>query len=93
MSRSLHAVEVGNQSVAEIRLDIPPPSAEKPPAPHAAPVPRVLPSIRFATPMEAEIRAFADLYSQHFGVSLEPAEAAFVAAKYLHMFQILTHED
>ena len=47
--------------------------------------------IRFATPNESEIAEFAKLYKERFGVELPEEDSAFVASKYIHMFQILTY--
>ncbi|MBS1703675.1 MAG: hypothetical protein JST12_18575 [Armatimonadetes bacterium] len=49
--------------------------------------------IRLATPNDAEVKAFAALYFERFGVELDPIEAHYVATKYVRMFQILTYEQ
>ncbi len=51
------------------------------------------PGIRLAVPNSQEVERFRALYNERFSLDLTPDEALFVATKYLHMFQILTHEQ
>jgi hypothetical protein len=94
MNGSFHSIELGESSFTEVELQIPQ-SVAAPPVPSReleyAPGERPLP-IRFASPNEAEIAEFARLYLEEFGVELSIEDAAFVATKYIHMFQILTYE-
>lgn len=64
--------------------------------PHSQPIPETPERInlfgfrRMPMPNEQEVKEFANLYHERFGIKLPPDEAYELARHYLHMYMIIT---